>query len=99
MDFEHSEEKRRHQRVRLPYVMKFRSQGSQHWDAVTPINMSESGIRFFTLEEFAPDSKMELLVTNPVIKEERTYECKVLRSQKSERRRAFYETIDGLHSK
>ncbi len=88
--------KRRHERVRLPYVIKFRnlvSKAHQNWDAVTPINMSESGIRFFTLHEFTPETRMQLLVTNPVIKEARTYDCKVLRSEKSKNRGALYETV------
>ena len=96
MDTENGEEKRRHQRVRLPYVIKFRNLDSkvhEDWDAVTPINMSESGIRFFTLNEFTPETNMQLLVTNPVIKEERTYDCKVLRSERSKNRGVLYETV------
>ena len=95
MEMEHHD-KRRHERVKLPYVIKFRSLESklyEDWDAVTPINMSESGIRFFTLHQFAPESKMQLLVTNPVIREARTYDCKVLRSEKSKNRGALYETV------
>ena len=95
MEMDHSDQ-RRHARVRLPYVIKFRSLESklyEDWDAVTPINMSESGIRFFTLHQFNPKTKMQLLVTNPLIKDARTYDCKVLRSEKSNNRGALYETV------
>jgi len=91
-----NENKRRHERVKLPYILKFRSGQSkshQHWDAVTPINMSKSGICFITMEAFQAGATMELLVTNPILKEERVYECKVLRSTQLPLRPMFYETI------
>ena len=88
-------EKRRHKRVRLPYVLKFRSLASnapKNWDAVNPVNMSESGICFLTMEQFIPNTEMFLLVTNPALAEERIYDCKVLRSEKFQNHSPLYET-------
>jgi len=88
--------KRRDQRVKLPYVIKFRSVDSQshkNWDAVNPINMSKSGICFLTVDMFHEGDEMELLVRSPMLQEERVYKCKVLRSIQSESRPMFYETV------
>ena len=90
------QEKRRHQRVKLPYMMKFRSAApgaNKNWDAVTPINMSESGICFLTVEEFPEGSGIQLHVSNPLGDEDLMYDCKVLRCKKSRNRSVFYETV------
>ena len=87
---------RRHERIKLPYVIKFRTpenKSFESWDAVNPINMSESGICFFTVFGFATGIPMQLLVTNPIQMEERVYDCKVLRSERSPTRPMFYETV------
>jgi hypothetical protein len=89
-------EKRRHRRVKLPYMMKFRSTrpgAKEAWDAVTPINMSESGICFLTMEPLPVGSGIQFNITNPLGAEELTYECKVLRSRKSKTRSVFFETV------
>jgi hypothetical protein len=91
-----NEEKRRHQRVKLPYVLKFRSLASnapKNWDAVNPIDMSESGVCFLTVEQFIPGTDMFLLVANPTLGEERVYDCKVLRSEQAPDRSRFYKTV------
>jgi len=90
------QEKRRHQRVKLPYMMKFRSAkpgASKNWDAVAPINMSESGICFLTVEEFPVGDDIQLYVSNPLGGEELVYECKVLRCRRSKARSVFFETV------
>ena len=90
------ENKRRHERVKLPYVIKYRSAQSgsdERWDAVTPINMSESGICFLTMEEFAVGSAMKLLMINPELNNEHIVDCEVLRSEKSPARTMFYDTV------
>ncbi|MBN1870408.1 MAG: PilZ domain-containing protein [Candidatus Omnitrophica bacterium] len=89
-------EKRRHQRVKLPYTMKFRSNapGSKEtWDAVTPINMSESGICFLTTEKFPEETEMQLLISTPLENEKLLYDCKVLRCTACKARSIFFETV------
>lgn len=90
------QEKRRHQRVKLPYMMKFRSAAPgarKNWDAVTPINMSESGICFLTVEEFPAGTDIQFHVSNPLGDEALVYDCKVLRCKKSRKRSVFFETV------
>ena len=90
------QEKRRHQRVKLPYMMKFRSVQpgtNKNWDAVTPVNMSESGICFLTMEEFAVGTDIEFYVSNPLSDEKLVYECKVLRCKKAKARSVLFETV------
>ena len=90
------QEKRRHERVRLPYVLKFRSlasNASKNWDAVNPIDMSESGVCFLTAEQFVPGTDMFLLVNNPTLAQEKVYDCKVLRSEQAPGRGRFYKTV------
>ncbi len=90
------QEKRRHQRVKLPYMMKFRSAAPgarKNWDAVTPINMSESGICFLTVEEFPPGTDIQFHVSNPLGDEDLVYDCKVLRCKQSKARSVFFETV------
>ena len=90
------QEKRRHRRVKLPYMMKFRSAksgASKNWDAVTPINMSESGICFLTVEEFPVGTDLQVHVSNPLGDEELVYDCKVLRCRQSVSRSVFFETV------
>ena len=89
-------ERRRHRRVKLPYMMKFRSTrpgAKEVWDAVTPINMSESGICFLTVEELPVESGIQFNITNPLGDEELIYECKVLRCNRSKTRSVFFETV------
>ena len=89
-------EKRRHQRVKLPYMMKFRSikpGAKKNWDAVTPINMSESGICFLTVQEFPVGTDIQFYISNPLGDEELVYDCKVLRCTQSESRSVFFETV------
>ncbi len=91
-----SKEQRRHERVKIPYVLKFcrREAGAPtNWDAVKPINVSESGICFLTTDRFTSGTEMHLLVTNPMLAEERVYDCKVLRSGKPQDHSRFYETV------
>ena len=90
------QEKRRHQRVKLPYMMKFRSAqpgARKDWDAVTPINMSESGICFLTVEEFPVGTDIQFHVSNPLGDEDLMYDCKVLRCHRSTARSVFFETV------
>jgi hypothetical protein len=90
------EDHRRHKRVKLHYTVKYRSTQSglaENWDAVTPVNMSESGICFLTMEEYVIGSGMKLLVKDPVNNEEHIFDCEVLRSQKSPVRPMFYNTV------
>ena len=88
--------KRQHERFKLPYVIKFRcaqTDSVTEWDAVNPIDMSDSDISFFTVDRFIPGSSMQLLVTNSILKEERVYSCRVFRSDKSKSRSMFYQTV------
>ena len=90
------QEKRRHQRMKLPYMMKFRSTkpgAGKNWDAVTPINMSESGLCFLTVEEFPAGTGIQLYISNPLGDEELVYDCKVLRCHRSKARSVFFETV------
>lgn len=84
--------KRKHARVKLPYVIKYRT-SEKDWDAANPIDMSESGICFLTAQSFAPETPMQLRVRNPILQEEHIYECKVLRSTQLIDRPMFYETV------
>ena len=89
-----SEEKRRHERVKLPYVIKYQSVGAgERWDIVNPVNMSESGICLLTMEEYAAGSPMSVRLTDPVKQAEYIFGCKVLRCSKSPARPMFYETV------
>jgi len=95
------EDKRHYERIKLPYVIKFRSAEQDllpQWDAVSPIDMSEVSICFFTIEEFKEGSKVQLLVTNPILKEERVYDCRVLRCEKSMNRWMFYKTVVAIEN-
>ena len=65
----------------------------KNWDAVTPINMSESGICFLTVEEFPAGTGIQLYISNPLGDEELVYDCKVLRCHRSKARSVFFETV------
>jgi hypothetical protein len=90
------QEKRRHERIRIPYILKFRSlasNASRNWDAANPIDVSEKGICFLSAEQFIPGTDMFLLATNPLIEEERIYDCKVLRSDPTQEGSHFFKTV------
>ena len=58
-------EKRRHERVQRPYTMKYFSKGEKEWNAVTPINMSESGICFFTADKYSVGEDIQFYISDP----------------------------------
>jgi len=90
------ENKRRHERIKLPYVIKYQSvqsESGEHWDSVVPVNMSESGICFLTMEKYMAGTGMKLLVTDPIKKNEYMFDCIVLRCVKSKTRPMFHETV------
>lgn len=93
-----SENKRRYERIKLPYVIKFRCvqpHAQTDWDVVNPIDMSENGICFLTVDKFIPGYKIQLhvLLTNSILMEERIYDCRVLRCDQSKLRSMFHKTV------
>ena len=90
------EDKRYHERVKLPYVIKYQSAQAgpgERWNLVNPINMSESGVCFLTMEEYREGAGMKILLTDPVKKTEYMFGCSVLRSVKAKSRPMFHETV------
>lgn len=95
------EDKRHHERVKLPFVIKYqRSQAgpAERWNLVNPINMSESGICFLTMEEYGEGAGMKILLTDPVKKTEYMFGCSVLRCVQAKGRPMFYETVVIIES-
>ena len=90
-----SKEKRKEKRVKMPYIIKYRQLSppteETGWDAVSPINISKSGICFYTMKQFQPGITFEMLVTNPVLLEERVHVATVIRS--TLKRGFLYETV------
>ena len=93
-------DKRKEQRVKMPYVIKFRpqnaSQGSGGWDAINPINISKTGICFYTTKQYEPGLILEMLVSNPRLLQESVYLSTVIRSRPSEKLKIFYETVVSI---
>ena len=90
------EDKRHHERVKLPLVIKYQNAQAgpgERWNVVNPINMSESGICFLTMEEYAQGAGMKILLTDPVKKTEYILGCSVLRCVKAKDRPMFHETV------
>ena len=90
------DDKRHHERVKLPFVVKYQlaqAGPGGRWNLVNPINMSESGICFLTMEEYGEGVGVKVLLTDPVKKMEHIFGCRVLRCVKAKGRPMFHETV------
>ncbi len=99
---EPQEEHRKEGRIKRGYIIKFRQVDppviSDGWSANKPIDISKSGISFYSEIRFPLGAKLQIRISNPLLHHESLYEAKVVRCNQSAKMKIFYEVAATIHA-
>jgi hypothetical protein len=93
MDNNFDPKQRRDPRVRKPLIIRFRDpQTDTHWESAQTLNVSRSGLCFYTSKQYQPKAILEIRMSSIILQKEMDYTCLVVRSFPSQKIKIFYET-------
>lgn len=90
MDNNFDPKQRRDPRVRKPLIIRFRDpQTDTHWESAQTLNVSRSGLCFYTSKQYQPKAILEIRMSSIILQKEMDYTCLVVRSFPSQRSKYF----------
>ena len=99
---DNEEDQRKEARIKRSYYIKYRqaepAPASEDWDANTPIDISKSGISFYSAKRFTVGAKIHLKMSNPLLYQECLYIGTVVRCRSSKKMPKFYEVAATIEA-
>lgn len=93
---------RKDERIKRGYIIKFRQIDppveSDKWDANKPVDISRSGICFYSENRFLIGAKLQIKMSNPLLHQESLYLAIVVRVKPSVKMKMFYEIAATLEA-
>jgi len=94
------DERRSEPRIKQPFLIHFRQVNpkplNDHWDIVSSLNISKSGICFNSIKRYEPGVELEVRISNPLTQTKSVFLCSVIRSDDLDPTRKLSKTVIKL---